>query len=65
MYVVGINATDASKTIQLNLRQLGVTQGAILITDGATNRNFSTRSITSSAVRITLPPRDRFVMQPK
>jgi alpha-glucosidase len=64
-YVAGINATDAPKTVQLDLHQLGPSQGGILITDGANNRSFSTQPLTGSIVSVTMPARGGFVVQPK
>jgi alpha-glucosidase len=62
-YVAGINATDAPKTIQLDLSKLGLASGT-LITDGATNRSFSTRAVGSTTLSVTLPARGGFVVQP-
>ncbi|MGI4739819.1 MAG: glycoside hydrolase family 97 catalytic domain-containing protein [Janthinobacterium lividum] len=62
-YAAGINATDAPKTIALDLRKLGA-KGGTLITDGATNRSFATRPVTGTTVSVTLPARGGFVLQP-
>ncbi|MBJ6110858.1 glycoside hydrolase family 97 catalytic domain-containing protein [Hymenobacter sp. BT523] len=62
-YVAGINATDAPKTIQLDLGKLGLA-GGTLITDGATNRSFSTRAVGGAGLSVTLPARGGFVVQP-
>jgi alpha-glucosidase len=62
-YVAGINATDAPKTIQLDLSKLGLASGT-LITDGATNRSFSTRAVGGTTLSVTLPARGGFVVQP-
>jgi hypothetical protein len=62
-YVAGINATDAPKTIQVDLGKLGLKSG-ILITDGDTNRSFSTRAVAGNTVSVTLPARGGFVVQP-
>ncbi|WP_161806852.1 glycoside hydrolase family 97 C-terminal domain-containing protein [Hymenobacter sp. AT01-02] len=62
-YVAGINGTDAPKTIQLDLSQLGLQKGT-LITDGATNRSFSTQAVAGSTISVTLPARGGFVVQP-
>ena len=62
-YVAGINATDAPKTIQVDLGKLGLENGT-LITDGDTNRSFSTRAVAGSTVSVTLPARGGFVVQP-
>jgi len=61
-YVAGINATTAPKTIELDLAQLGATQGGTLITDSDTNRNFSTRTVSGSKVSVTLAPQGGFVL---
>ena len=62
-YLGGINATDAPKTIQLDLSKLGLASGT-LITDGATNRSFSTRAVGGASLSVTLPARGGFVVQP-
>ncbi|UPL51029.1 glycoside hydrolase family 97 protein [Hymenobacter sublimis] len=62
-YVAGINGTDAPKTIQLDLSQLGLQKGT-LITDGDTNRSFSTQAVAGSTLSVTLPARGGFVVQP-
>lgn len=62
-YVAGINGTDTPKTIQLDLGKLGL-QNATLITDGDTNRSFSTRATAGSTLSVTLPARGGFVVQP-
>jgi len=62
-YVAGINATDAPKTIQLDLGKLGI-KGGTLITDGNTNRNFSTKALAGTTMSVTLPARGGFVVQP-
>jgi alpha-glucosidase len=62
-YVAGINATDAPKTMQLDLGKLGLKQGT-LITDGDTNRSFSTRAVSGTTLSVTLPARGGFVVQP-
>lgn len=62
-YVAGINATDAPKTLQIDLAKLGLRSGT-LITDGATNRSFSTRAVGGATLRVTLPARGGFVVQP-
>jgi hypothetical protein len=62
-YVAGINATDAPKTIQVDLGKLGLKSGT-LITDGDTNRSFSTRAVAGNTVSVTLPARGGFVVQP-
>jgi len=62
-YVAGINATDQPKTLQLDLSRLGLTNGT-LITDGDTNRSFSTQPVSGSTVRVTLPARGGFVVKP-
>ncbi|QDA60680.1 glycoside hydrolase family 97 protein [Hymenobacter jejuensis] len=62
-YVAGINATDSPKTIQVDLGKLGL-QGGTLITDGATNRSFSTRPVAGRTVSVTLPAQGGFVVQP-
>ncbi|WP_139925582.1 glycoside hydrolase family 97 protein [Hymenobacter sp. DG01] len=61
-YVAGINATDAPKTIQVNLSKLGLQSGT-LITDGNTNRSFSTRA-AGNTISVTLPAQGGFVVQP-
>ncbi|RPD49812.1 glycoside hydrolase family 97 protein [Hymenobacter sediminis] len=61
-YVAGINATDAPKTIQVNLKKLGLQRGT-LITDGNTNRNFSTQA-AGKTVSVTLPAQGGFVVHP-
>ncbi|UOR04961.1 glycoside hydrolase family 97 catalytic domain-containing protein [Hymenobacter aerilatus] len=63
-YLAGINATDAPKTIQVDLGKLGLKSGT-LITDGATNRSFSTQPVAGNAVSVTLPARGGFVVQPE
>ncbi|WP_201982367.1 glycoside hydrolase family 97 protein [Hymenobacter rubidus] len=63
-YVAGINATDQPKTIRLDLGKLGLKAGA-LITDGDTNRSFSTREVAGGTTSITLPARGGFVVQPQ
>lgn len=62
-YVAGINATDAPKEVVLDLAKLGLSTGT-LITDGDTNRNFATRPLGSGPLRLTLPARGGFVVQP-
>jgi hypothetical protein len=62
-YVAGINGTDAPKTLQIDLGKLGLKSGT-LITDGATNRSFSTRAVAGTSVSVTLPPRGGFLVQP-
>jgi alpha-glucosidase len=62
-YVAGINGTDAPKTLQIDLSKLGLTSGT-LITDGASNRSFSTRAVGSATLSVTLPARGGFVVQP-
>jgi alpha-glucosidase len=62
-YLGGINATDTPKTIQLDLNKLGLASGT-LITDGATNRSFSTRAVGGATLSVTLPARGGFVVQP-
>jgi alpha-glucosidase len=62
-YIAGINATDAPKTIQVDLGKLGLKQGT-LITDGTTNRSFSTRPVAGNTISVTLPARGGFVVQP-
>ncbi|GAB3296357.1 glycoside hydrolase family 97 protein [Hymenobacter humi] len=62
-YLAGINATDAPKTLQLDLGKLNLA-GGTLITDGATNRSFSTRGAGGKSLRLTLPARGGFVVQP-
>ena len=63
-YVAGINATDAPKTIQIDLNKLGLSAGA-LITDGDTNRSFATRPLTGTTLSVTIPARGGFVVQPR
>jgi alpha-glucosidase len=63
-YVAGINATDAPKTIQIDLQKLGLSAGT-LITDGATNRSFTTRPLAGTTLSVTLPARGGFVVQPQ
>ncbi|MBF9140749.1 glycoside hydrolase family 97 protein [Hymenobacter properus] len=62
-YLAGINATDAPKTLQLDLSKLNLA-GGTLITDGATNRSFSTRAAGGKTLSLTLPARGGFVVQP-
>ncbi|OGX83165.1 glycoside hydrolase family 97 protein [Hymenobacter coccineus] len=62
-YVAGINGSDAPQTIQVDLGKLDITSGT-LITDGDTNRSFSTKAITGTTVSVTLPARGGFVVQP-
>jgi alpha-glucosidase len=62
-YVAGINGTDAPKTLQIDLSKLGLANGT-LITDGATNRSFSTRAVGGATLSVTLPARGGFVVQP-
>jgi hypothetical protein len=62
-YVAGINGTDAPKTLQIDLGKLGL-KGGTLITDGATNRSFSTRAVAGTTISVTLPARGGFVVQP-
>jgi alpha-glucosidase len=62
-YVAGINGTDAPKTLQIDLSKLGLTSGT-LITDGASNRSFSTRAVSGATLSVTLPARGGFVVQP-
>jgi hypothetical protein len=62
-YVAGINGTDAPKTIQLDLGKLSL-QGGTLITDGATNRSFSTRAVGGKIISVTMPARGGFVVHP-
>jgi len=62
-YVAGINATDAPKTLQLDLSKLGLASGT-LITDGDTNRSFSTRPVAAGTLSVTLPAKGGFVVQP-
>ncbi len=63
-YVAGINATDAPKEVVLDLAKLGLSTGT-LITDGDTNRSFRTQPVGNSSLRLTLPARGGFVVQPK
>ncbi len=63
-FVAGINATDQPKTIQLDLSKLGLKAGA-LITDGDTNRSFSTKPVAGAGLSLTLPARGGFVVQPQ
>jgi hypothetical protein len=62
-YVAGINATNAPKTIELDLSKLGATEGGTLITDGENNRSFSTRTVTGNKVSVTLAPRGGFTLE--
>ncbi|MFC6225787.1 glycoside hydrolase family 97 catalytic domain-containing protein [Hymenobacter artigasi] len=62
-YLAGINATDQPKAIEVDLSKLGLA-GGTLITDGDTNRSFSTRPAGGAALRLTLPARGGFVVQP-
>ena len=62
--MAGINATDQPKTIEVDLSKLGLKTGT-LITDGDTNRSFSTRAVAGGAtLSVTLPARGGFVVQP-
>jgi alpha-glucosidase len=63
-YIAGINATDAPKTIQLDLKKMGLSAGT-LITDGATNRSFATRPMTGTTLSVTMSVRGGFVVQPE
>jgi alpha-glucosidase len=63
-YMAGINATDAPKTIQLDVKKMGLSAGT-LTTDGATNRSFATRPVAGTTLRVTMPARGGFVVQPK
>lgn len=56
------NATDAPKTVQLYLSKPGLSQGT-LITDGATNRSFSTRPVWGTTLSVRLPARGGFVVE--
>jgi hypothetical protein len=62
-YVAGINATDAPKEVVIDLAKLGLSAGT-LITDGDTNRSFRTLPVGSGPLRLTLPARSGFVVQP-
>jgi hypothetical protein len=63
-YVAGINATDAPKEVVIDLAKLGLSAGT-LITDGDTNRSFRTLPVGSGPLRLTLPARGGFVVQPQ
>jgi hypothetical protein len=63
-YVAGINATDAPKEVVIDLAKLGLSAGT-LITDGDTNRSFRTQPVGSGPLRLTLPARGGFVVQPQ
>jgi hypothetical protein len=62
-YVAGINGTDAPKEIVVDLAKLGLSTGT-LIADGETNRRFATRPVSGSSLRLTVPARGGFVVQP-
>jgi hypothetical protein len=62
-YVAGINATDAPKEVVIDLAKLDLSAGT-LITDGDTNRSFRTQPVGSGPLRLTLPARGGFVVQP-
>ncbi|WP_161599401.1 glycoside hydrolase family 97 protein [Hymenobacter nivis] len=62
-YVAGINGTDVPQDIEVDLSKLGITGGA-LITDGDTNRSFRTQALAGNTLRLTLPARGGFVVQP-
>ena len=62
-YVAGINGSDAPQAIEVDLSKLGIT-GGTLITDGDTNRSFSTKALAGNTLRLTLPARGGFVVQP-
>ena len=63
-YVAGINATDAPKEVVVDLGKLGLNAGT-LITDGENNRSFTTRPLAAAPLRLTLPARGGFVVQPQ
>lgn len=63
-YVAGINATDAPKEVVIDLAKLGLSAGT-LIADGDTNRSFRTQPLGSGPLRLTLPARGGFVVQPQ
>jgi hypothetical protein len=62
-YVAGINGTPTDRTITLDLSKLGATKGGTLITDGTTNRDFSTRSFTGTALTLPVKARGGFVLE--
>ncbi|MBC6605661.1 glycoside hydrolase family 97 catalytic domain-containing protein [Hymenobacter sp. BT188] len=62
-YVAGINGTPTDRTITLDLSKLGATKGGTLITDGTTNRDFSTRSFTGTSLTLPVKARGGFVIE--
>jgi hypothetical protein len=62
-YVAGINGSPTDRTITLDLSKLGATKGGTLITDGTTNRDFSTRSFTGTALTLPVKARGGFVLE--
>ncbi|WP_133272518.1 glycoside hydrolase family 97 protein [Hymenobacter radiodurans] len=62
-YVAGINGTPSDRAITLDLSKLGATKGGTLITDGTTNRDFSTRSFTGTALSLPVKARGGFVLE--
>lgn len=62
-YVAGINAGATPQLVKVDLPQLGI-QAGTLITDGATNRSFSTRPLQPGTLTLTLPANGGFVLQP-
>jgi len=65
-YVAGINATDTPREVVVDPIKLGLGP-ATVITDGDTNRQFRTYAVPSSPgkIKLTLPARGGFVVQPK
>ncbi|MCA8830954.1 glycoside hydrolase family 97 protein [Hymenobacter pini] len=62
-YVAGINATDQPRELTLDLAKLGLKAGTLIL-DGETNRQFASRSLSGPTLRLTVPARGGFVVQP-
>ncbi len=59
-YVAGLNADDSDRTVTLDLSFLGQRKGT-LITDGATERAFSSTDIANTTTNITIKAHGGFV----
>ncbi|MFN3302339.1 MAG: glycoside hydrolase family 97 catalytic domain-containing protein [Roseateles sp.] len=59
-FVAGLNADDSPRELTLDLTWLGRHEGQ-LITDGAGEREFTERTLPTTAAKLTLAPRGGFV----
>jgi hypothetical protein len=61
-YIAGINGTDETKDITINLADFGFNANAALITDGENDRSFEQDILTEPETSVSIVPHGGFVM---